>query len=115
MPSDTKWHQLNPFPPPPIHLAPIPPFEIPHINRERNHTFSHFWISAKTVDDLLRWADRYDTERDGHWFERLGVTRIEDLYGLPWKIKGRMHISLSDIGRKGIPTGRLGCCDMLPP
>ncbi len=67
-----------------------------------------------TVDDLLRWADRYGTERDGRWFKRLDATRTENLHELPWKIKGRMHISLSDIGRKSIPTGRLGCY-MLPP
>ncbi|PBK83393.1 hypothetical protein ARMGADRAFT_1019175 [Armillaria gallica] len=60
-----------------------------------------------SVDDLLRWADRYNTERDGHWFERLDATRTENLHELPWKIKGRMHINLSDIGRKSIPTGRL--------
>ncbi len=46
-----------------------------------------------TVDELLRWADRYDTERDGHWFERLGATRTENLHEFPWKIKGRMHIN----------------------
>ncbi|PBK88753.1 hypothetical protein ARMGADRAFT_1015876 [Armillaria gallica] len=61
-----------------------------------------------TVDDLLGWADRYDTEREGHWFERLDATRTENLHGLPWKIKGHMRISLSDIGRKSIPTGHLG-------
>ncbi|PBK82085.1 hypothetical protein ARMGADRAFT_1019829 [Armillaria gallica] len=40
-----------------------------------------------TVDDLLRWADRYDIEPDGHWFERLDATRAEILHRLPWKIE----------------------------
>ncbi|PBK89249.1 hypothetical protein ARMGADRAFT_1015416 [Armillaria gallica] len=64
----------------------------------------HFHICgfAMTGDDLPRWADRYDTERDGRWFKRLDATRTENLHELPRKIKGHMHIYLSDIGRKSI-------------